>query len=103
MRRQPDVSWSCSALLATPVEPFRARFAPSYSLPATCETSASVMEPGNTTFPTPSIFTMRLMAVSLPAFPGSVFESTNQQERPFSDLDRRYGSHLVSALPQLQC
>src|SRR6266478_10244151 len=62
------------------------------------------MEPGNTTFPTPAICTMRFMvAASLPAFPESVFESTYQQERPFSDSDRRYGSRLVFVLPRLQC
>src|SRR3989442_1437094 len=60
------------------------------------------MESGNTTFPTPSIFTMRFMA-SLPAFPESVFESTSQQGQPFSDWDRRRGLHLGFGLPPLRC
>src|SRR5437899_1903673 len=63
----------------------------------------SLMESGNTTLPTPSIFTMRFIAASLPGFPGSVFEATYQQGWPFSDLDRTHGSRLVSVLPLLQC
>src|SRR5207247_7403771 len=61
------------------------------------------MESGNTTFPTPSIFTMRFIGVSLLAFPESASESTNQQEQPFSDLDRRCVLHLGFGLPLLQC
>src|SRR5437867_10081723 len=61
------------------------------------------MESGNTTFPTPSIFTMRFIGVSLLAFPESASESTNQQEQPFSDLDRRCVLHLGFGIPLLQC